>query len=331
MQLSASATRPVITPPRAVTAPVDTRPMRITLDPSLTLDAADQLGRTFVSSASGIATFGPAGEATTWVVSDELPGVAKFGALNAPGTMVEGLAPATKKPDLESVIVLPNDRWGAPPLLFAAGSGSSESRHRGLLFELDAKGAATRRPKTVDLAPLHAALAKRLPMGVNIEGMALRDGAAGQELLLFHRGQIAGDRNVVFTLDAIDAMAALRNDRPIPASAIRGEHVIDLGEYDGAPLGFADARALPDGRIAFIASAEASTERGDGAILGSVVGTLDRDLAVTSLRPLMGVPRKAEGIELARRFDARADANDIVLVTDPDDPAKPAEVLRATL
>src|SRR3712207_9001007 len=56
---------------------------------------------------------------------------------------------------------------------------------------------------------------------------------------------------------------------------------------------FSDARALPDGRIAFVGSAEGNDAVGDGAILGSVVGMLDADLNVTTVRPLEG-PRSEE-------------------------------------
>ena len=65
----------------------------------------------------------------------------------------------------------------------------------------------------------------------------------------------------------------------------------------------------------------------DGAIKGSVLGMLDADLNVTALHPLSGPARKVEGIELASELDPSAPASRFVLVTDPDDPQKPTELL----
>jgi hypothetical protein len=124
---------------------------------------------------------------------------------------------------------------------------------------------------------------------------------------------------------------ALRAGQPLPVDAIRGQVTLDLGSLGGNRLGFSDARALPDGRIAFAASAEGEDAASDGRITGSVIGVLDADLRVTTLRPLTGPVRKVEGIEIARELDAKAPANQFVLVTDADDPARPAEVLRVDL
>ena len=132
-------------------------------------------------------------------------------------------------------------------------------------------------------------------------------------------------------LDAALAVDALRRGSALPVDALRGQVQVDLGSLGGARLGFADATALPDGRVAFIASSEGNDGTNDGVIYGSVVGMLDSDLRVTTLRPLTGLARKVEGIELATRLEKAASPSSFVLVTDPDDPAKPTELLSVDL
>jgi hypothetical protein len=310
----------------AAVTPVDTRPVTAVALGALRLDDKDQLGRDWVSSASGIAAV----HGSAWVVSDELGDLARFTRLDKRGSMHAGLPKAPKKPDLESVVWLPAADGAG--LLFAAGSGSSEHRDRGVVRRIDAHGATVGSAKTIDLAPLYRSLAARLPHGLNVEGMALHQARAGAELLVFHRGRLAGDVNTIFRLDGAAVLAALAHGDAIPPSAVRGQQAVELGSRDGARLAFSDARALPDGRIAFVASAEGSDDAAsDGAIHGSVLGMLDADLHVTALRPVAGPPRKIEGIERAIELDPTAPANRFVLVTDPDDPARQAELLTADL
>jgi hypothetical protein len=126
-------------------------------------------------------------------------------------------------------------------------------------------------------------------------------------------------------------LAALRAGTPVGAEVLLGHRTIELGTLGGERLGFADARALPDGRIAFVASAEGGDGVADGAIKGSVLGVLGADLTLQALRPLTGPARKVEGLELTRELDASAPATSFTLVTDPDDPATAAEVLTVDL
>lgn len=327
MQIPAAATA-FVPPSSGTTSPIDSRPLTPRVDGTLRLASPDAAGRSFVSAASGLAA-APGGSA--WVVSDEYGALVRFDALDAPGTLHAGLVHGEHKPDLEAVLVIDADASsGEPAMLFAAGSGSGTHRNRGVVQDLDAAGAPLGAPREIDLKPLYARLAGTLPE-LNVEGMALRQTRTGAELLVFHRGQRLGNPNQIFRLDAAVAIDAMRRGGPLPASALAGVTQLDLGTIDGVPLGFADARALPDGRIAFLASAEDSQNGPHGETLGTVVGLLDSQLNVTTLRPLTGPARKAEGIELAAAFDASAGANELVLVTDPDDAAKPTERLRVDL
>lgn len=305
----------------------DRRPLPVAALGTLRLQDRDAQGRGFLSAASGIAAAGGA----LWAVSDEFGMLARFPAPTEAARLLPGLPHAGHKPDLEALVRLPALAEGSASTLLALGSGTNGHRMRGIVQPVDAAGAGMGPPRVVDLAPLLAELDSRLPLHPNIEGAAWRDAATGAELLLFHRGQLAGDRNVVFRLRGAAVMDALQAGSPLPPAAILGQHDVDLGRLGGERLAFSDARALPDGRIAFTASAEAGDGSGNGAIRGSAVGTLDPDLRLTSLRPLDGPARKVEGIESARELDPAAPAGRYLLVTDADDPTRPAELLEVDL
>lgn len=323
------STIPVVEPPRHFAGQVDVRPVSARANGTLALASPDASGREFVSAASGIA----AAAGAAWVVSDEYGELARFDGIDRPGRLVPGLTPLRgKKPDLEAVLRLPALDASSGATLLALGSGSAPTRNRGALVQLDERGAMRGAVRAVDLARLYEAIDGQVPSSPNIEGAAWRDGRDGAELLLFHRGQLEGERNAIIRLDGQAVLDALRAGRPLPETAIRETRIFDLGMLGGAPLGFADARALPDGRIAFIASSEANDgSSGDGEIRGSVAGMLDADLRLTALRPLAGPPRKAEGIELARELDPTAPADRFVVVTDPDSPRTPTELLTIDL
>lgn len=278
-----------------------------------------------MSAASGLAAAG----GTAWAVSDEYGELARFERLDGAGTLLAGLvaAPTGRKPDLEAIVRLPALDASAGATLLAVGSGSTAERHRGILQPVDAAGAAAGPARVIDLRRLYAAFDARLALQPNVEGAAWRQVDGASELLVFHRGKQEGDTNTIFRLDGAAVLDALRGSGEIPPEALRGQLELDLGTLGGERLGFADARALPDGGIAFLASSEGSDATGDGPIRGSVVGKLDPDLRLVSLRPLEGPPRKAEGVELATELDAAAPAGRLVLVTDPDDPDRPTEVL----
>lgn len=312
-----------VRPPRGIDTPVDTRPLEPTATGTLRLRMPDADGRSFVSAASGIAAAGGA----AWAVSDEYGELARFDRLREPGALLPGLPRAGSKPDLEAIVRLPGCDADRGAMLLALGSGSSPDRNRGVAQQTDARGRAVGAPRVVDLRGLYAELDARLPLQPNVEGAAWVDGARGAELLLLHRAKVARDVNTIFRLDGAAVLQALRSGGPIPASALRAQVGIDLGTLGGERLGFADARTLPDGRVVFVASAEGSQATGDGPIRGSVIGMLDPDLRVTALRPLAGPPRKVEGIEIARELDASAPADRFVLVTDPDEPSHPTELL----
>lgn len=304
---------------------IDRRPVKPRVLGSLTMRTG-QMPRGHFSSASGIVAIGSG----AWVVGDDLSRIATFDALGAPGRLASALQPASKKPDLEAI----TDVGALPALpngfIFAVPSGSTNERRRAVAWVKDAAGHPGA-PRVIDLAPLHARLAAAINGNLNIEGMAFRTGAHGPELLLFQRAQRPGDPSAVFLLDAAAVARQIASRGSVDGDVLRQVHAVDLGELDGMPLGFADARALPDGSIAFLASAERGSSTSDGAILGSAIGLLDASFGVRALRMLDGPARKTEGLELASAFDARAGAREFIVVTDPDDPGAASEVLSVDL
>ena len=111
---------------------------------------------------------------------------------------------------------------------------------------------------------------------------------------------------------------------PPPAKSVQ---LMDLGRVNGIPLGFTDGAALHGGAWAFTAVAEDTDDSYlDGACVASVVGIVGVDGKLQQLHRLDGAP-KVEGMA------ALADGSDWVftLVTDPDDPAKAAQLLQVRL
>ena len=316
-----------IAPPvRGLAPTVDTRPLDPTVAGRLTLTAPDPTGHAHVSAASSLVAAGGA----AWIVSDSYGSLVKFGSLAAPGTLLPGLPEGAKRPDLEALVRVPDAQTGGS-LLVAFGSGSKNDRQRAFSQLVSATGEVVGPPVAASLTPLYTEFDRRLPLQPNIEGIALRDGAKGAELLVFHRGKLDGDVNTIFRLDAARVLAALRAGQPVPADTVLGQTSLDLGTLGGARLGFADAQVLPDGRIAFTASSEGNDATGDGVIFGSVVGILGADLAVQVMRPLTGPARKVEGLERTSLLDPTASPTSFTLVTDPDDPTQAAEVLTVDL
>ncbi len=317
MQLPSTTTHPI----RGVAPTVDTRPLTPVVGGRLALDAPDATGRMHVSAASGLAAAG----GSAWVVSDEYGDLGWFEQLLRPGLLLPGLDRGAERPDLESLVKVPGADGASTLVAFA--SGSKPDRSRVLVQDLDADGTVRGPAVEGSVAPLYREFDRLLPKQPNIEGLALRQGAAGAELLAFHRGKAKGDVNTIFRLDADRVMAALRAGKPVGADVLLGHAALELGTLGGERLGFADARTLPDGRIAFVASAEGGGDIGDGTIKGSVLGILGPDLAMQALRPMTGTARKVEGLELTRELDPNASATSFTLVTDPDDPSTAAEVL----
>lgn len=311
------------------------RPTPLTLHPvrQLLLNPAEHpRGVAHFSAASGLVRVG---ERLYVVADDELHlGVFDASAVEAPGTLVrlfDGDLPHDKgarkqaKPDLETLAQLPPLPGCPSGALLALGSGSTPQRETGVLVALDAQGAPRGRVATVNLSPLYGPLRQRFA-DLNIESAFV----LGGELLLLQRGNQGKAHSACIRFDW-NAMAPwLLGLQPKPPLA-HSVQAMALGEVEGVPLSLTDGTALDGGAWAFSAVAE-STDNSyhDGACVGAAIGIVAPDGRVHTLQLLAGAP-KVEGLCAQRMLAQPGNTWLFTLVTDPDDPHTPAQMLQTQL
>ncbi|HSV41368.1 MAG TPA: hypothetical protein VLI04_21575, partial [Nocardioidaceae bacterium] len=167
------------------------------------------------------------------------------------------------KPDFECAALAPDGS------IWIFGSGSLPQRTG--VVRLAGPGHALATP--YDASRLYSGLAEALGGLPNLEGALFH----GDLLRLFHRA--AADRPDVW-LDIDDDIVVATGE-------------LRLGELYDVPLHLTDAALLPDGRTAFLATAEETADAvSDGPVAGSVLGVVDGEVA--RWVPLPGVA-KAEG------------------------------------
>lgn len=280
----------------------------------------------FVAAASGIVHLGE----TLFVIADDERQLNVFPSLGRqPGyqlQILEGEVPdsdeerAKKKPDLESVAILPPSEHFEHGALISLGSGTKK-RDIGAVVVLGPDGLPTGEAKRIDMSDLYDALRERIEK-FNAEGAAVR----GDVFHLFQRGADAGAPNgrIDISLDAFTE--AVVQGRGPGIDDVGGITEFDLGRLRGVPLGFSDASPLEDGRLVFTCSAEASGPGDDGAVLGSALGIVDAGDDVTFLEPV-DLEVKIEGMTALSADDGIS----VLLVTDGDDPDDPSPLLEARL
>ncbi len=278
----------------------------------------------FLSAASGLVRSG--GE--LYVVADDELQLGCFTATGSmPGTLLrlfKGNLPMRpkarkkRKADLEILLRLPQLATHPRGALLALGSGSSTRRRRGALVSLDARGRARGAATAIDAAPLYAQL-EHMFDDLNLEGGWLD----GDSLCLLQRGNRGNSPNAVIELDYAAIVAGLARQQ-LPELRPRRVTEVDLGGIDGIPLGFTDACCPATGMWLYSAVAEDTQDaRADGTCVGAVIGLATRAGGILWQRRIAPL-FKIEGIE-ARLRDGRLD---ILCVTDADDPATPAQLLR---
>jgi len=291
----------------------------------LTLNPADHpRGVAHLSAASGLVRVGD----RLYVVADDEVhlGVFDSSTMHAPGALLrllEGDLPHDKgarkkaKPDLETLAQLPPLPGQAHGALLALGSGSKPKRETGVLLALSAHGTPAEEAGMVDLAPLYAPLRERFA-DLNIEGAFL----LGNELLLLQRGNKGNALSACIRYEWSHIAPWLTGLQPQPP-APHDVQAMDLGEVDGVPLSLTDGTPLHGGAWAFCAVAESTDDSyHDGACVGSAIGVVTPDGQV-KLQLLAGAP-KVEGIA-AQAADG---GWQITLVTDPDEPRSPGQMLQ---
>lgn len=219
------------------------------------------------------------------------------------------------KMDIEAAVVLPDGRF------VGFGSGSKEARRRLVII------APSLAVRVFDAAALYEALVQRRDFAggeLNIEGAVV----VGRTLRLFQRGNgatVAGVQalDATIDLDLAAFTAWIDGKGPMPALGVSAR--FDLGAAGGVRMTFTDAAALPDGRVVFLASAEASPDTvQDGAVTGCRVGLIDAHgaTAFDVVDAAGGLCRtKLEGIE---PIGVDGQTLRFVVVADVDDEAAPA-------
>lgn len=306
-------------------SPEELPPLELSALRELDLDAEPAPGApAHVSSASGIARRGD----HVYVIGDDLLGIAVFRlSKERPGTLRAALRGETsrdpeerkrRKADLEALTLLPPFEDHPYGSLLGLGSGSAPDRERGFVWGLAADGSLDGDPVELDLAPVYAVLRETAPE-LNIEGAA----ALGDRLWLFQRGNSEHGVNLVAELSLDAVLESVHTDHRIDAGELAALRAYELGDLDGVPLAFSDATPLADDLVVFTASAEAED---DGAIHGSVVGTIDGRGKVERLRTI-DRRWKVEGVYAS--MDARV--IDFLFVCDQDDPDTASPLLSAAM
>ncbi len=237
--------------------------------------------------------------AVAWV--DPRTGAIEHVALEGDG----GPLVKAKKPDFESAYL---GRDGSITLL---GSGSTAARYRAARLDIAGGGA----PRFLDCAPLFHAIGARLGAAPNLEGAVL----VGERLHLFHRGS-GDDLSAIVEVES----AAIGAEAVTVLALTR----CDLGTAAGVPLTFTDATGCGDAMIYLAVAEDTPNAVDDGPIAGAAVGVLAGGSARFALLEEADgtlTKRKVEGIVVDR------ETRSTYLVTDPDDPERPAELCRVEL
>lgn len=277
----------------------------------------NEVGAAWVRAGSSLARFGKrlmmVQDDALWLAWWDEAGRLRAGALPADQAGQRLFDDKRRKPDFEAALVL-GER------LFVLGSGSLPSRER--IAVLDAAGVA----RLVEATSLYAALRAEPGLAdgqLNIEG-ALLDGA---RVVLYSRGNAAALAGAA-GFDASVELVAGELERYLeaphqPPPALLGLRQYQLGEIGGVRLTLTDA-ALRAGRRFYVAAAEASPDAvADGQVLGTSFGVLDADARYALIEAEDGalLRDKVEGLAQG------AAPNEWLAITDPDDAARPAELL----
>ena len=222
-----------------------------------------------------------------------------------------------EKPDLEALTLLPPFEGNPYGALLGLGSGSGPRRDRGFVCALAPDGSLAEEPREISLEPVYSLLRNHVAE-LNVEGAA----TMGDRLWLLQRGNSELGSNLVAELSLDEVMRSLREDLTIDAHELEAVRSYALGEIDGVKLTFSDATPIAERLLVFTASAEGD----DGAIRGSVVGTLDTGGSVRRLRTI-DRQWKVEGVYAA----IDTGVLDFTFVCDQDDPNAPSPLLSATM
>lgn len=230
------------------------------------------------------------------------------------------------KLDLEAALALgrPDGGWD----VLALGSGSTLARQR-VVRVADAAG----QPQVAVLDAHDLYLRLRQEEGfagseLNVEGAAVLD----RRLWLLQRGNgaVCGDQqpcDALAWVDLAEFRAFVDQRGPCPQVHVQGRWI--LGDLNGVRLTFTDAAPSRDGRLWFLAAAEASPDTyQDGEVVGAALGWLDPASGSGAWAPL----QRADGTPFVAKAEGLAvDEQGAWIVLDPDDATRPSELWRVQL
>lgn len=295
---------------------------------TLTLTQASHADRhPHFSAASGLVQMGQ----FLYVVADDENHVGIFprdsdehGTLQRlfPGDLPLTLAERKEeKSDVEVLTFIPGSRKYPYGALLALGSGSKKTRRQGAIIAFDNPDKLADEVEIIDLTSLYRQL--KIEIGkLNIEGAAIVD----KDIVLFQRGNKSNKINftIRFPLKQFYQSILAADTKPKLDVIIRD---YSLGEIAGIPLCFTDATPLPDGSLVFTAAAENTADAyNDGACMGSAIGIINSDGKLHSIQTIDELV-KLEGIEAS----VIGNTVQLLLVTDADDEAVPAQLYSAEL
>ncbi len=226
-----------------------------------------------------------------------------------------------EKPDIEVLTLIPGVANPKQSVLLALGSGSKKTRRRGAVVSLDHTGNISGQAEMIDLSNFYDFLKQEIGK-LNIEGAAV----VQNQFFLFQRGNKKNKLNASIRLSLDDFYKTLL----VPEKNYQPHiHITpyDLGYIDNVPLCFTDATTLRNGDIVFTASAENTSDSYlDGQCMGSAIGVINRGGDLVLLEPIDKTV-KLEGIEA----DEEENNIELLLVTDADDAAHPAQLYSASV
>ncbi len=286
----------------------------------LEISSPTQLGRpAFISAASGLVLQ----DQTFFIIADDELVLSQFSMNPAePGSWIQlwdqALPLSHKerkkaKPDLESLLKLPESIFGPSHSLLAIPSGSTTNRNTGAWIENDTI-------MKIDFSNLYQHLRTLLPE-LNIEGAAIQ----GKELKLFQRGNGSLRQNAVINLKLDGCALEMKGSNSLSRECFSSLIPIHLGKLRDVDLSFTDATADHQNRIWFLAACENSNSTyDDGLYGGAILGCLNSDHEII-FQEEIDSPVKPEGLCLD------PDHQYFYVVTDADQETEPALLLKGKL
>ena len=289
----------------------------------------------YVYAASGLVRL----ENRVFIIADDELHMAEFDVRDSqPGNWIKllpGVLPIDYserkkvKPDLETITHLQPYEHAPHGALLVVPSMSRPNRVTGVILNLNQSLSIDGAPLPIDFSDICKKLTSSID-GLNIEGITVQQ----KTTKLFHRGSRSKGKSVVIELDTKGFLRDLHDTHAPKSENIIGMKNYDLGEISGVELSFTDAIPLSDGRIVFLATAEATDdEYQDGASLGSSLGIMKENGEIERITRISGKD-KFEGIcvdNAAKTTGGSASTLDILLVSDTDNEKIPSNLYRGSI